>query len=207
MMHEREKSDPLVVPEKPTNKAERSVAEPPSRLRVFDTTGSGGAKRNASQQSTVRASCWKRASSPRRRDAVSQAQARIREAVARNPEGRLTTLLHHITADTLRSAFLDLKKRAAAGVDEVTWGDYAADLDRNLTDLAARVHRGAYRALPSRRVFIPKVRITTKPDSEYDRSRTVVRAIADSSPTKPDSATHRRAQRVTRQRPCQVCHA
>jgi hypothetical protein len=51
------------------------------------------------------------------------------------------------------------------------------------------------------------VRIPTKPDTESDRSRTLIRTIADSDPTKPDSATHRRTQRVTRQRPCQVCHA
>ena len=139
MMHEREKSDPLIVPEKPVNKAERSVAEP--------VEGSGGAKRNARQQSTVRTQC---------RDAVSRAQARIREAVIRNPGEKLTALLHHVTVETLRSSFLNLKKRAAVGVDQVTWVDYAADLDRNLTDLHARVHSGAYRALPSRRVFIPK---------------------------------------------------
>jgi RNA-directed DNA polymerase len=139
MMHEREKSDPPIVPVKPTNKAERSAAEP--------VEGSGGAKRNASQQSTVRT---------QGRDAVSQAQARIREAVTRNPEEKLTALLHHITVEALRSAFLKLKKRAAVGVDHVTWVDYAADLDRNLTDLHRRVHNGAYRALPSRRVYIPK---------------------------------------------------
>ena len=139
MMHEREKSDPLVVPGMPANKADRSVAE--------QVEGSGGAKRHASQQSTVRAQS---------RDAVSQAQARIREAVARNPTGKLTTLLHHVNVETLREAFFSLKKRAAVGVDQVTWGDYAADLDQNLTDLHARVHRGAYRALPSRRVYIPK---------------------------------------------------
>ena len=173
MMHEREKSDPLIGPGKPTNKAERSAAAPPSRLRVFDTTGSGGAKRNASPQSTVRASCWKRASSTRRRDAVSQAQARIREAVTRNPTGRPTTLLHHITVDTLRSAFLNLKKRAAVGVDQVTWGDYAADPDRNLTDLNARVHRGAYRALPSRRVFIPKADGKQRPLGVVPRTRSM----------------------------------
>ena len=108
---------------------------------------SGGAKRNASPQSTVRT---------QGRDAVSQAQARIRAAVTRNPEEKLTALLHHITVETLRSAFFGLKKKAAVGVDQVTWVDYAADLDRNLTDLRARVHCGAYRALPSRRVFIPK---------------------------------------------------
>ena len=132
------------------------MAESPSRLRVFDTTGSGGAKRNASPQSTVRTSCRRRALPARRRDAVSQAQARIREAVSRNPEAKLTALLHHVTVETLRSAFFGLKKKAAVGVDQVTWVDYAADLDRNLTDRHARVHCGAYRALPSRRVFIPK---------------------------------------------------
>jgi RNA-directed DNA polymerase len=139
MMHEREKSDPLVVPAKPANKAEKSVAE--------QVEESGGAKRNASLQSTVRTQS---------RDAVSLAQARIREAVIRNPVEKLTALLHHITVETLRSAFLSLKKKAAVGVDQVRWVDYAADLDRNLTDLHARVHSGAYRALPSRRVFIPK---------------------------------------------------
>jgi hypothetical protein len=124
---------------KPVNKAERSAAE--------SVEGSGGAERNASRQSTLRT---------QGRDAVSQAQARIREAVIRNPEEKLTALLHHITTDALRWAFLDLKKRAAIGVDQVTWADYAADLERNLTDLHRRVHSGAYRALPSRRVFIPK---------------------------------------------------
>ena len=69
---------------------------------------------------------------------------------------KLTALLHHVTVETLRSAFFGLKKKAAVGVDQVTWVDYAADLDRNLTDLHRRVHSGAYRALPSRRVFIPK---------------------------------------------------
>ena len=139
MMHEEEKSDSPIVPAKPVNKAASAAAEP--------VEGSGGTQRNAGQQSTDRTQC---------REAVSQMQARIREAVSRNPKERLTALAHHVTVDALKSAFLNLKKRAAAGVDEVTWADYAADLDRNLTDLHARVQRGAYRALPSRRVYIPK---------------------------------------------------
>jgi RNA-directed DNA polymerase len=64
--------------------------------------------------------------------------------------------LHHVSVDVLRWAFFNLKKRAAPGIDGLTWVDYAADLDRNLIDLHARVHSGAYRALPSRRVYIPK---------------------------------------------------
>ena len=60
-------------------------------------------------------------------------------------------------------AFLALKRDAAAGVDGMTWQTYEADLDRNLTDLHDRVHRGAYRALPSRRTYIPKADGTQRP--------------------------------------------
>ena len=116
--------------------------------------GSSGTKRNAKLQSTVRTQS---------REAVSQAQDRIRRAVTRGKKEKLTALLHHITVDVLRQAFFTLKKRAAPGVDGVTWVDYAADLDRNLTDLHARVHRGAYRALPSRRRYIPKADGTQRP--------------------------------------------
>jgi RNA-directed DNA polymerase len=139
MMNGAKKSDSLIVPAKPANKAGHPAAEL--------VEGSSGTKRNAKLQSTVRTQS---------REAVSQAQDRIRGAVTRGKEEKLTALLHHITVDVLRQAFFNLKKRAAPGVDGVTWVDYAADLDRNLTDLHARVHRGAYRALPSRRRYIPK---------------------------------------------------
>jgi group II intron reverse transcriptase/maturase len=65
-------------------------------------------------------------------------------------------LLHHVTVDLLRDAFLALRRRAAPGVDGLTWEDYEADLEDNLQGLHARVHRGTYRALPVRRRFIPK---------------------------------------------------
>jgi RNA-directed DNA polymerase len=68
----------------------------------------------------------------------------------------LTALLHHVTVDVLRGGFLSLKKAASAGVDAVTWDEYARTLESNLQDLHRRVHTGAYRALPSRRVYIPK---------------------------------------------------
>src|SRR3954464_14794207 len=139
MMNGAKKSDSLIVPAKPANKAGHPAAEL--------VEGSSGTKGNAKLQSTVRTQS---------REAVSQAQDRIRGAVTRGQEEKLTALLHHITVDVLRQAFFNLKKRAAPGVDGVTWVDYAADLDRNLTDLHARVHRGAYRALPSRRRYIPK---------------------------------------------------
>src|ERR1700741_3877160 len=109
--------------------------------------GSGGTERNAELQSTVRTQS---------RAAVSQAQGRIREAVTRNKKERLTALLHHVGTDCLRWAFFNLKKRAAPGVDEVTWDQYAENLEANLADLHARVHAGTYRALPSRRKYIPK---------------------------------------------------
>jgi RNA-directed DNA polymerase len=139
MMHGAQKSDSLIVPVKPTNKAGRPAAE--------SVEGSGGIERNAELQSTVRTQS---------RAAVDQAQARIREAVNRNSGEKLTALLHHVTVDSLRWAFLQLRKDAAAGVDGTTWEDYAQGLEARLTDLHRRVHTGAYRAQPSRRVYIPK---------------------------------------------------
>jgi RNA-directed DNA polymerase len=75
---------------------------------------------------------------------------------ATDKEARFTALLHHVDVDRLRAAYRALKPKAAPGVDGVTWEDYGVDLENNLKDLHARVHRGAYRARPSRRVFIPK---------------------------------------------------
>jgi RNA-directed DNA polymerase len=138
-MHGPEKSDPPIVPTKPANKAGRPAAEL--------VEGRGGAEGNAELQSTVRTQS---------RAAVSQAQARIREAVNRNRKEKLTALLHHITVDVLRAAFFALKRRAAPGVDAVTWDMYEEHREGNLRDLYARLHAGAYRALPSRRTFIPK---------------------------------------------------
>src|SRR5246127_3538056 len=138
-MSAMEKSDLPEVARKRTNKAASAAAEPVERR--------GGAKENVDLQSTVRTQS---------RKAVSQAQARIREAVTRNRQDRLTALLHHINIDVLRASFSDLKKTAAPGVDEVTWTEYAEHLEANLLDLHARVHTGAYRALPSLRKYIPK---------------------------------------------------
>jgi retron-type reverse transcriptase len=87
---------------------------------------------------------------------VSQALDRVPKAARLRKKEKLTALLHHISVDLLREAFFALKRDAAPGVDGVTWRAYEADLDLNLTDLTSRVHRGAYRALPSRRTYIPK---------------------------------------------------
>src|SRR5258707_774214 len=139
MMHEREKSDPAVVAVKPVNAAERSAAE--------SVEPRAGAEGNASQHSTGRA---------QKRATVSQGLERIRKVARQRTEEKFTTLLHHISTDHLEQAFLELKEDAAPGVDGLTWRDYEADLEHNLEGLHARVHRGAYRALPGRRVYIPK---------------------------------------------------
>jgi RNA-directed DNA polymerase len=139
MMNEGGESDSVIVAGKPTNKAERSAAEPVERRAE--------AKGNVSQQSTGRA---------QNRVTVSPALERIRQVAKSRKKEKFTALLHHISIDLLDEAFSALKENAAAGVDGLTWRDYEQNLERNLEDLHARVHRGAYRALPSRRVYIPK---------------------------------------------------
>src|SRR5215468_1246658 len=90
------------------------------------------------------------------RQSVSQALERIRKVARERKKERFTALFHHINVDLLEEAFSALKKDAAPGMDRLTWRDYEADLGRNLEDLHDRVQRGAYRALPSRRTYIPK---------------------------------------------------
>ena len=98
---------------------------------------------------------------------MSQALERIRKVARERKKERFTALFHHINVDLLEEAFSALKKDAAPGMDRLTWRDYEADLERNLEDLHDRVHRGAYRALPSRRVYIPSRTV----DNARSRSR------------------------------------
>src|SRR6201984_2129006 len=139
LMHGGEKSTPAIVAVKPTNKAVPTAAEP--------VEPRAGAKGNAGQQSTHRT---------QGRERVAQALERIRQAARQRKKERFTSLLHHISVDLLRLAFFELKRNAAAGVDGLTWQDYEADLEPRLVDLHARVQGGVYRALPSRRKYIPK---------------------------------------------------
>src|SRR3979490_1429329 len=144
MMHGPEKSDPAIVAGKPANtaeqpRAERSAAEPVERR--------AGTKGNAGQQSTYRTQS---------RTSVSQALDRIRKVASERRKERFTALFHHINTELLEEAFFELEQNAAPGVDRLTWKAYEADLERNIEDLHDRVQRGAYRALPSRRVYIPK---------------------------------------------------
>jgi len=87
---------------------------------------------------------------------VSQGLAGVRKAAKEHQEMKFTALLHHLTVDLLRGSFYALKRKAAPGVDGMTWQEYETGLEGRLAHLHSRVHRGAYRALPSRRVYIPK---------------------------------------------------
>ena len=140
------KSDEAVLPVKAANKGAQAPAEPPE--------GRASTKGNLRDQSTPRT---------QGRDGVSQAVERIRQAATRKPQEKLTALLHHITTDALRCAFYDLQKTASAGVDGLVWREYEDRLEERLLDLHERVHSGAYRALPSRRVAIPKPDGGTRP--------------------------------------------
>src|ERR1700686_3536214 len=149
MMPGPEKSHPAIVAEKPANKAEGpSAARPAGETHAAEPVEPrAGTKGNADQQSTCRAQS---------RVSVSQALDRIRKVAKERKKERFTALFHHISIDLLEEAFYELKENAAPGVDRLTWTDYEAGLERKLEDLHDRVHRGAYRALPSRRGSIPK---------------------------------------------------
>src|SRR6516164_7485699 len=136
-MHERGKSDSLVVPAKPPNKA----------LAAEVVEGRGLAKGNMDDPTR-----------PGRRagPGVPSGLDRVREVARKDKEARFTALLHHVDLPRLWAAYTAINPKAAPGVDGVTWEDYGQDLRANLEDLLARVHSGAYRPKPSRRVYIPK---------------------------------------------------
>jgi len=139
VMHEREKSDPAIVAAKPANKPAPVGAESAERR--------AGAEENASQDGTHRTPGRAR---------VSPGLERVRQVARGLKKEKFTALLHHVDVELLRHAYRALKREAAAGVDGVTWRDYGEDLERKLADLHDRIHRGAYRAQPSRRQYIPK---------------------------------------------------
>jgi len=139
MVYGREKSDLAIVAVKPTNKAGRPAAEAVERR--------AGAEGNTGEPRTRRAQY---------RESVSPGLERVRQAARQRKKERFTALLHHVTVELLWEAFYALKRNAAPGVDGLRWQDYEAGLEAHLRDLHARVHRGAYRALPVRRRYIPK---------------------------------------------------
>ena len=139
MMDDREKSDGRVLPVKLPNNAQGGAAE------VVE--GRRPAKGNAVGETR---------SGPSAGQSALSELGRVRRVATKDKEARFTALLHHVDIDRLRAAYWALEPEAAPGVDGVTWADYGQDLEENLRDLHARVHRGAYRARPSRRVYIPK---------------------------------------------------
>ena len=138
-MDDRGKSDDPVVPANPSNNAPGAAAE------VGEERGSPKGNATGQTRPGLRAG-----------ESVSSELGRVRRVARQDKDVRFTALLHHVDVDRLRAAYQALRPKAAPGVDGVTWGEYGLDLEDNLRDLHARVHRGSYRAKPSRRVFIPK---------------------------------------------------
>src|SRR5437879_2056151 len=139
-MNRLEESDRPVVSRKRPNKAGRPAAEAVERR--------GLVKGNSLQRDMHRM---------QGRARVKQALERIRQAAEREKGGKLTSLLHHIySVDTLREAYYRLEREASPGVDGITWRQYGENLDANLQELSGRLARGAYRASPVQRVYIPK---------------------------------------------------
>jgi RNA-directed DNA polymerase len=138
-MNERGKSDNLVVPAKPPNNAGEPVAEVVEgrRLTEGNTDGSTRPGRSAGP-------------------GVPSGLDRVREVARRDKDARFTALLHHVDLARLWAAYVAINPKAAPGVDQVTWDAYGQDLRENLEGLLRRVRSGAYRASPSRRVYIPK---------------------------------------------------
>jgi RNA-directed DNA polymerase len=138
-MHERGKSDGPVVPAKLPNKAGEPAAEA--------VEGRGPAKGNTASKTR-----------PGHRDGVSVSSAldRVRRVAEKDKDVRFTALLHHVDVDRLRTAYWALRPEAAPGVDGVTWEAYGQDLEVKLQALHERLHRGAYRAKPTRRAYIAK---------------------------------------------------
>jgi RNA-directed DNA polymerase len=141
MMNGSGKSDSSKVPAKLPNKAEGPAAEA--------MEGRGLAKGNSPERNALRTQS---------REGALSALERVRQATKNDKKQRFTALLHHIyDVDRLRTAYLEVKRGAAAGVDGQTWEQYGEALEENLHDLSQRLKRGAYRARPVRRVYIPKV--------------------------------------------------
>jgi len=138
-MHDGGESYSGVVPAKQPNKGGRPSAEVvEGRPLTKENTGQSDPNRTPSRESGL------------------NGLGRVREAAKKDGKLQFTALLHHVSVDQLRDSYCSLKKKAAPGVDGVTWQEYGEGLEARLSDLHGRLHRGAYRARPSRRTWIPK---------------------------------------------------
>jgi RNA-directed DNA polymerase len=140
MTHGAQKSDSPIVAVTPANKPASSSGAESAEPR-------GGAKENTRQSRTCRTQS---------RESVFQRLERVREAARRRKKERFTALMHLVDVDLLREAYFWLKRDAATGVDGVSWEQYGEGLEVRLVELHGRIHRNAYRAMPSRRQYIPK---------------------------------------------------
>jgi len=153
-MHVIGESHSSIVPEKPANKG--WVPKP-----AESAEGRGLTEENIEQSLLDR-------TQSRRTDgkpfvARSRGLLGVRQAARKDRRLKFTSLLHHITEELMRTSFFELKKQAAAGIDGETWQDYAIEVERRISDLHGRIHRGAYRAKPSKRSYIPKTDDTMRP--------------------------------------------
>ena len=137
--HVLEKSDCAVLPVNRPNKGGQPSAE----------VGEGRAQ---TKENIVQSHMHPTQSGER----MSQGLDGVRKVAKERKQERFTALLHHLNVDLLRDSFYALQRKASPGVDGITWQEYETGLEDRLVDLHSRVHRGAYRAKPSRRVFIPK---------------------------------------------------
>ena len=140
LMHACGKSDVCIVPEIPPNKGQECL--PAEAVEERQTT-----KRNTMRTATTRTQS---------RKVVSPGLQRVRKVAQEDKNARFTALMHHVTPEALKESYLSLKRQAAPGVDGITWAEYQQGLDTRLADLHGRVQSGKYRALPSRRIYIPK---------------------------------------------------
>ena len=137
--HVSEESDRAVVPVNLSNKEEQFSAE-------------AGEERARAKENIVQSNTSPTQSGER----VNQGLRGVRQVARERKQERFTALLHHLNVNLLRDSFYALKRQAAPGVDGVTWKEYEVGLEGRLADLHSRIHRGAYRARASRRVYIPK---------------------------------------------------
>ena len=140
-MNAHRKSDEPVVPATSANNGDTEASAESAEER-------GSTERNAEQEALCR--------TQDRKQHRSRGLHGVREAARKDRTLKFTNLLHHVNRDCLTEAFFNLKKTAAVGVDGVTWREYEQNVEANIADLHDRIHRGAYRAKPSRRSWIPK---------------------------------------------------
>lgn len=140
-MHVSGKSDSLVVPEKRVNNAGPPTAAESVEERRLTKENDEQPLRGRTQSRTPR----------------SRGLFGVREAARRDKKMRFNNLLNHVTPELLRASFFDLKKQASPGIDGETWAEYAENFETRIADLHTRIHRGTYRAKPSKRTWIPKL--------------------------------------------------